>query len=279
MDVRRILTVINGSDQDEALLRQALAVAQTHGARLDALFVRRNAASGGDFLGDAFSTYGMETVLEALDDAAAEASVRAHQAFERVADDATAERLGKFTEFVGLPEAALAQEGRLSDLIVMARPEGDSAHHQLSAVKIAACESGRPLLALPADRTPDAPLDKAMIAWDGSLEASRAVTGALPFLTRAKSVKAVHAGSDSEDSAQLSRLANYLERHGVSASTETLALDHRSTARTLVDAATEDGADLLVMGGFGAPGWLYALGRDDTTALLKGTGFAILMVH
>ena len=70
MDVRRILTVIDGSDQDEALLRQALAVAQSHDARLDALFVRRNAASGGDFFGDAFSTYGMETVLEALDDAA-----------------------------------------------------------------------------------------------------------------------------------------------------------------------------------------------------------------
>ena len=205
MEIRRILTVIDGSDQDENLLRQALAVAVRHEARLDALFVRRNAASGGDFLGDAFSTYGMETVLEALDDAAAEASVRAHQAFERVADDAAADRLGKFTEFVGLPEAALAQEGRLSDLLIMARPDGDSAHHQLSAVKIAACESGRPLLALPADRAPEAPLDKVMIAWDGSLEASRAVAGALPFLARAKSVKAVHAGSQSEDAASPQR--------------------------------------------------------------------------
>jgi nucleotide-binding universal stress UspA family protein len=279
MEYRRILTVIDGSDQDEPLLRQALAVAVRHEARLDALFVRRNAASGGDFFGDAFSTYGMETVLEALDDAAAEASVRAHQAFERVADDAPADRLGTLHEFVGLPEAALAQEGRLSDLVVMALPDGEAAHHQLNAIKIAACESGRPLLALPVGRAPEAPLDAAMIAWDGSLEASRAVAGALPALTRAKTVKAVHAGSDTADAAQLSRLANYLDRHGVSTTTETLALDHRSIARTLMEAAREDAVDVLVMGGFGAPGWLYALGRDETTALLKGTGFAILMVH
>lgn len=152
MEVRRILTVVDGSGQDEPLLRQALAVAARHEARLDALFVRRNAASGGDFLGDAFSTYGMESVLEALDDAAAEASVRAHQAFETVADDAPAALLGRFSEFVGLPEAALAQEGRLSDLIVMARPEGEGAHHQLNAIKIAACESGRPVLVLPVGR-------------------------------------------------------------------------------------------------------------------------------
>ncbi|MED5549664.1 MAG: universal stress protein [Pseudomonadota bacterium] len=279
MEIKRILTVIEGSEQDEPLLRQALALAIRHNARLDALFVRRNAASGGDFLGDTFSTYGMETVLEALDDAAAEASVRAHEAFERVADDAPANRLGRLAEFVGLPEAALAQEGRLSDLVVMALPDGDSARHQLSAIKIAACESGRPLLLLPAGRAPDAPLDKAMIAWDGSLEASRAVAGSLPLLEMASSVKAVHAGTDHEDAAQLSRLANYLDRHGVTASTETLALDHRSTARTLIEAAGAAKIDFLVMGGFGAPGWQYALGRDDTTALLKGTSFAILMVH
>jgi len=92
-------------------------------------------------------------------------------------------------------------------------------------------------------------------------------------------VKAVHAGTDHEDAAQLSRLANYLDRHGVTASTETLTIDHRSIARTLIEAASAADIDFLVMGGFGAPGWQYALGRDDTTALLKGTDFAILMVH
>lgn len=279
MEIRRILTVLDGSEQDEPLLRQALAIAVRHGARLDGLFVRRNAASGGDFMGDAFSTYGMEAVLEALDDAAAEASKRAHEAFERVADDALPDNLGRLAEFVGLPHLALAEEGRLSDLIVMGLPGGQGANSQLNAIKTAACESGRPVLLLPAGRAADASLDKVMIAWDASLEASRAVSAALPVLARARSVKAVHAGVHEADAADLARLASYLDRHGVTASTETVNSSDRSVARALLDTAHDDGMDLLVMGGFGAPGWQFMLGRDDTTALLKDTEFAILMVH
>jgi nucleotide-binding universal stress UspA family protein len=279
MAFRRILTVINGSDDDEALLRQALAIAEAQAGRLDALFVRRNAASGGDFMGDAFSTYGMEAVLEALDDAASEASLRAHRAFERVGDDAPAEHFGRLSEYVGLPHQAMAAEGRLSDLVVMALPRGRSAPSQLSAIKTAACEAGRPVLLLPPDRAADAGFKRIMIAWDGSLEAARAVSGALPLLAAADSVKAVHAGLHDDDSARLGRLANYLDRHGVSAATETVDASGRSIARALVETARDDAADLVVMGGFGAPGWQYALGRDETTALLKDTGFAILMVH
>lgn len=279
MEIRRIVTVLDGSERDEPLLRQALAVAVRHGARLDGLFVRRNAASGGDFLGDAFSTYGMEAVLEALDDAAAEASLRAHQAFETVADDALPDNLGRLTEFVGLPHLAMAQEGRLSDLIVMSLPEGQGAGSQLNAIKTAACESGRPVLLLPAARPADAPFDKVTIAWDASLEASRAVAAALPLLARAQAVKAVHAGVHGEDAADLARLASYLDRHGVTAATETVERGDKSVARALIDAAAAGGVDVLVMGGFGAPGWQYMLGRDETTALLKDTQFAILMVH
>jgi len=279
MEIRRILTVLNGTDQDEPMLRQALALAARHEARLDGLFVRRNAASGGDFLGDAFSTYGMEAVLEALDDAAAEASVRAHQAFEKIADDADDAHLGRLIEKVGLPQLALAEEGRLSDLIVMALPRGAGAHNQFSAIRTAACESGRPVLLLPVDRGSDAALDHVLIAWDASLEASRAVAAALPVMARAGSVKAVHAGLHEDDAADIARLAHYLERHGITAATQTVERDGRGIARTLIETARDSGTDLLVMGGFGAPAWQYALGRDETTALLKDTDFAILMVH
>ena len=67
MKHRRVIAVLSGSEEDTPLLSRSYAICADYEARLDALFVRRNAASGGDFLGDAFSTYGMEAVLEALD--------------------------------------------------------------------------------------------------------------------------------------------------------------------------------------------------------------------
>jgi nucleotide-binding universal stress UspA family protein len=279
MRLRRVMIVLSGSSDDPNLLAQGVALCEANSARLDALFVRRNAASGGDFLGDAFSTYGMESVLEALDDAAALAAARARTAFEAMADASSSDVVGRMIEYIGLPRSAMAAEGRLCDLILAAKPDGTDARNQLNAIETAAFESGRPILILPADR-PDKPdFDRITIAWDGSLEASRAVIGAMPLLQAASSVSIIHAGADSESSEQLAAMAAYLDSHRVTAATETVALDGRSPARALIDASIDHGADLLVMGGFGAPGWQRSLGRDETSQLIKGTPFAILLAH
>lgn len=279
MKLRRVMIVLSGSSEDEALIDQSVALCAVRDARLDALFVRRNAASGGDFLGDAFSTYGMEAVLEALDDAAAAAATRARAAFEKMADNAPVSVVGRFVEFIGLPRSAMAAEGRLCDLIIAAKPDGVEARNQLNAIETAAFESGRPVLVLPEARQPAAEFERIVIAWDGSLEAARSVIGAMPLLQSGGKVTVLHAGTEEEASEQLSAMAHYLSIHRVEAATETIALEGRSAARALVDASVKHSADLLVMGGFGAPGWQRSLGRDDTTLLMKDTPFAIVLAH
>lgn len=279
MRLRRILIMLDGGECDDALLGQALGLCEAHEARLDALFVRRNAASGGDFLGDAFSTYGVEGVLEALDDAAALASERAHASFNTLADGASPDRIGRFIEFIGLPRAAMAIEGRISDLILVAKPDGAELQNKLNGIEAAACQSGRPILVLPESREAGSGFGRIVIAWDGSLEAARAVIGAMPILQAADAVLLLHAGIDDGSAEQLADMAQYLAVHRVRAETRSVSLDDRSPARALIETSTAEGADLLVMGAFGAPGWQRSIGRDDTTALLKGTPFAILLAH
>ncbi|SDL61829.1 universal stress protein [Maricaulis salignorans] len=279
MRLRRIVIMLDGSPSDGPLLRQGVGLCREHEARLDALFVRRNLASGADFLGDSFSTYGMEAVLEALADAAAKASAAAHAAFETVADEADEAVIGKFIEYIGLPEEALADEGRLCDLFVMAKPEGRAGAAALQSISMAATRSGRPVLLLPAERDPEAGFKRMAIAWDGSLEAMRAMVGAMPMLQAADAVAVLRAGRGAEASDQLAEVAAYLDLHCVTAATSTIALEGRSASEVLIDAATADHTDLLVMGGFGAPILLRALGRDETTSLIDGTSFAVLLAH
>lgn len=279
MKLRRIVIMLDGSETDAPLLRQGLELCKAHQARLDALFVRRNLASGGDFLGDSFSTYGMEAVLEALADAAAQASANAHAAFDVVADDATGPAMGKFIEYIGLPDEALADEGRLCDLIVMAKPEGRAAAHQLQSISMAAAQSGRPVLLLPPERDAEAALKRVVIAWDGSLEAMRATVGAMPLLQAAGSVSILHAGSDAAASDKLAGIARYLDLHAVDSTTRSIDPAGRGAAKALIEAATAEAADLLVMGGFGAPLLQRAIGRDETTALIDGTSSALLLAH
>jgi len=279
MKLRRVMIVLNGLGGDDLLLAQGLALCEAHKAKLDALFVRRNAASGGDFLGDAFSIYGMETVLEALDDAASEACIRAHEAFDTMADNASPDHIGRFIEYVGLPEDALADEGRLSDLIIVGKPEGADIHAPMNAVEMAAAQTGRPVLTVPQDSPAQDAFKKVTIAWDGSLEAMRAVIGAMPFLTIADSVSVIHAGTDDEATGQLSRFAHYLDIHGVKAAIRTIPLNNKGAANVLAAACKKDGADLLVMGGFGAAGWKHLIGWDETTVLIRDSDLAILLAH
>tara|TARA_R110000868_G_scaffold369683_1_gene633095 strand:+ start:1911 stop:2744 length:834 start_codon:yes stop_codon:yes gene_type:complete len=277
MKLRRIVIMLDGSDADSLLLRQGLQLCKAYGARLDALFVRRNLTSGGDFLGDSFSTYGMEAVLQVLAEAAAEASIRARAAFDGAIDAATGSNIGKFIEHIGLPEEALAEEARLCDLIVMAKPKGRAAAHQLQSISMVAGLSGRPVLLLPPEQEAAADFRRVVIGWDGSLEAMRAIVGAMPLLEAADSISILRAGGDAGDADRLAAIARYLDLHGVTASTHSIGLEGRSVAKALIEAAGE--ADLLVMGGFGAPLLVRAIGRDETTALIEGTSFALLLAH
>ena len=279
MKLRRVLAVLSGSEEDGFLLEQAHAICSDYKARLEALFVRRNAASGGDFLGDAFSTYGMEAVLEALDDAAATAAQKAKASYDALADTAERERVGRFIEFVGLPRTAISREGRLADLIVMPKPSEKDLRNKLNSIETAAFESGRPVLVLPMEDEQPAHFNQVVIAWDGSLEAMHAVVGAMPFLQAARSVTLTHAGTESDAADQLAELSAYLDLHKVRTETRSVDLAGRSVARALIETSAESQADLLVMGGFGAPGWQRSLGRDETTNLIKDVPFAILLAH
>lgn len=279
MKLRRVISVLSGSEEDTPLLKKAYTLCANYGARLDSLFVRRNAASGGDFLGDAFSTYGMEAVLEALDDAAVLAARKARASYDALADDAERDRLGRFIEFIGLPRSAMSQEGRLCDLLIMPKPSRQDLRNKLNSIETAAFESGRPVLVLPADGECCQRFNDIVIAWDGSLEAMHAVVGAMPFLQNAEHVTITHAGTDNEAANQLADLSDYLELHDVKSATRTVELSERSIARALIESSSQNGADLLVMGGFGAPGWQRSLGRDETTCLIKDVPFAILLAH
>lgn len=279
MKLRRVISVLSGSEEDTPLLNSSYSLCADYGARLDSLFVRRNAASGGDLLGDAFSTYGMEAVLEALDDAAVLAARKARTSYEALADDAERDHLGRFIEFIGLPRSAMSQEGRLCDLLIMPKPSRQDLRNKLNSIETAAFESGRPVLVLPLDGQASERFNDIVIAWDGSLEAMHAAVGSMPFLQDAEHVTITHAGTDSEAANQLADLSDYLELHGIKSATRSVELSGRSIARALIESSDQNGADLLVMGGFGASGWQRSLGRDETTCLIKDLPFAILLAH
>ena len=114
-------------------------------------------------------------------------------------------------------------------------------------------ESGRPVLIVPYIQKAGLKLDRAMVCWDGSRNAARAIADALPLLARAKAVEVVivtgEPGKERRDRG--ADIAHHLARHGLKVEVERLVAGDIDIASTILSRAADLGADLIVMGGYG----------------------------
>jgi nucleotide-binding universal stress UspA family protein len=139
----------------------------------------------------------------------------------------------------------------VSDLAVLPRPQ-DQAPLELGAVLEATLfGAGRPLLVVPPSGAP-APGNTIAIAWNGGTQAARAVGWALPFLESASAVHCLTAPTRRTSAAVADDLAEYLGWRGIACGQHAVAAQEGETVgAALLRVASEVGADLLVMGGFG----------------------------
>jgi nucleotide-binding universal stress UspA family protein len=144
-------------------------------------------------------------------------------------------------------------------------------------------ESGRPVLLLPPGegRFPDC--RRIMIAWDASVEASKAVRDAIGLMKAADAVDVVlidpvpsFEGHGPEPGADL---AAYLGRHGVSATVHCLPRQGRETGEVLLRTSDELGADMIVMGGYGHSRLRQRIFGGTTTRMMKEARVPVLMAH
>ncbi|MSP68601.1 MAG: universal stress protein [Alphaproteobacteria bacterium] len=153
-------------------------------------------------------------------------------------------------ETIGHDATELAREGRVHDLIVLARSGDADGLPSVEAVEAALFGSGRPLLLVPPE--PAAAIgESVVIGWNGSAEAARAVARALPLLLQAKKVTLVTIGEDSAKGPMVDRAALYLKRHGVGAETARLpAGGGKPAGEALLAEARRLKADMLVIGAY-----------------------------
>jgi nucleotide-binding universal stress UspA family protein len=171
----------------------------------------------------------------------------------------------------------VAEYGRSADLVLISRPVNDQGV-SADTIEAAVLGSGRPVLIPPP--TPLATVPETMIiAWKASPEAARAVTAAMPLLSTAKRVLVVtvaeEQGLSDEEGA---RLANTLRWHGFDASARHLQPDRLGAADTLLAAAGEERA-LLVMGAYGHSRlreWMFG---GFTRHILLDAAVPVLMMH
>lgn len=251
MSLKDILVHVDSSHHCKARLDAAAALAARHEARLTGLFVRTTPHVP-QFV---MSQLGPE-VTQAQRRFADEAAARGRALFE----EATG-RAGVSAEFRA-PEGELLDtlvlHARYSDLIVIGQYDrrDDNMADEREAADHVILDSGRPVMVVPYAGQFPVIGETVLVAWNASREATRAVNDALPLLRAARSVHVLAVnprrnGVNGHGDIPGADMANHLARHGVNAVAEHVVARDVDAGNMLLSRATDEGADLIVMGAYG----------------------------
>jgi nucleotide-binding universal stress UspA family protein len=142
-------------------------------------------------------------------------------------------------------------------------------------------QSGRPLIVVPYIQKAGLTLERALVGWDGSRTAARAIGDALPFLTRAKAVDLIIVATEraQRDEITGAAMAQHLARHDVRVDVKRIVAADTDVANTILSYAADVSADFIVMGGYGHSRLREFILGGATRGILQSMTVPVLMSH
>lgn len=179
---------------------------------------------------------------------------------------------------------AICLQARYADLVIVAQhdPDEEYPHVAEDFPEYVVSNCGRPVLMVPYTGEFAHVGRRVLIAWDGSREASRAITGALPFLREADIVHLVVFNAektfDVHGALPGNDIALYLARHEVKVEVlrQTTPID---IGNAILSLAADMSSDLLVMGAYSHSRMREVLLGGVTRTVLRSMTVPVLMCH
>jgi len=288
MPIKSLLVPMNAVQSDRSTLDLALAIARPTNAHIRALFVRsdpRDAALYGGFGAEAV---GIGRIMDQIEKEGVEASARAHEAFEtwcarndigeykkaRAGTRVSAD----WQDETGNADLIVPRIGGLADLIVETGLYDAKLPLEQTTIEASLFGSGRPVLVAP-KVLPRALDNGALIAWNGSREANRAVGAALDLLATQKKVAIYSAPETGRAAANSADLIEFLGWHGIAATRVAASKGAKSIGADLLDIAGRERASLLVMGAYTHGRFREMVLGGVTAHVLRQAKLPVLLAH
>ena len=289
MSIRTILVPLSDASGEAGTLGTAFAVAKTFNAHVDVFHLRADPTrSISDIVGETVTPALVGETIKAAEDRAQRVATRVRKVFDESTAKARIEIVNRpsahekptasYGEETGLNDYWIETRGRVSDLIVVRRPRNST---DIGARTIAECAlmgTGRPVLLAPAT-APNEIGSSVAIAWNGSIEASKAVTLAMPFLMRAHTVTAISVVEKGSKDHNLDGLVQYLRWHGIPAKLVVVTKRGGDTGKAVCGAASRAKADLLVMGAYTHSRIREMIFGGVTDHVLRASRIPVLFAH
>jgi len=276
MAFKTMLVHVDTGRSAAARLKLSADLAARSAAHITGLYVRR------PFQAPAFSDAGpaMDSLYRTYENAAKADEALATAAFRDLIGGTSLSSEWRVVD--GLAEEVVAAHARYADLVIVGQSEPDAAATTTppDLAETVALASERPVLIVPHIGVTKPPGKTVMLCWNGTREAARAVTGALPILKQADKVIILlidpRNDGDEQPGASISR---WLGRHGVKAVVQRDTAAESSVGGVILSRAADQDADLIVMGLYGHSRMReWVLGGASRTLLASMT-VPLLVAH
>jgi nucleotide-binding universal stress UspA family protein len=186
---------------------------------------------------------------------------------------------GEWEMAVGLPASYVTRRAQGIDLVILGQRTPDHSTG-LDAPQEVVLACGRPVLIVPYAGHIERIGETAIVAWNGSREAARAVQDALPLLSGAASVTVFLVNpEEAADIADAHNLVIHLARHGLNAKKLVVREDILAVSDTVLAQVAALDADLLVMGAYGHSRLREMILGGVTRDVLRNMNVPVLMSH
>jgi nucleotide-binding universal stress UspA family protein len=286
MALRDLVVLLDGSPRDEAKLSVAIELARRNDAHLTGLCPLELLLPA-----DMSFALGGYPDLWALPEFAkqVDSQARAKAAIIEAGFRELLRREGIKGDWVleaGFLIPSVTRRAQACDLIVVGQtdPENPLPATARTLVEDILMTAGRPLLLIPYAGRFDTIGTNALVGWTPTRESARAVHDALPVLAPSAKVMVltVETPRESGDNEvpQTTEIAEHLSRYQLDVSAaRTVVSDGLSPADALLDYASDIGADLLVVGGYGHSRTREMIMGGVTRDLLRHMTVPLLMSH
>jgi len=289
MNFKSLLVWLTGDKSDVVVMQSAMAVAEKVNAHVEALHVTPPLETLSPVMGEFDAGGARQQYFEKAEKIASDKLNDAKAVFKngsslgKVKQSIETPIEKSWTHVSGFDGPELSARGRLSDLIIMARPEKENGGIDAATIEAALFETARPVMIV--GQNPLAVNElKITIAWDGSREATLSIGFAVPILQLAKQVTiiCIQNQKSNDDMASLklvTSLSRYLERHSIAVETAIRSSSKDDISQTLLDEVHKNKSDLVVMGAYGHSQLSEYLFGGMSRSLLSDPGIGVFMAH
>src|SRR5215469_8933019 len=258
MSYKDLLVCIDAGSMDSARVRLALNLARAHRAHLTGVCVMPEVASAAARASGFGSPVGMvglagegATPGGAVDEVfrEAEAADIAEQWFKSELRLNGVE--GEWHLLSGRETDALIELAKIADLTVLGQASREARSNGFRPQDVV-MDTARPILVVPYAGSFETVGKRALVAWDRTREAVRAVNDALPLLAEAEAVTVIFVGAQEasldRQRPSLDRVVMHLRLHGINAEAEQTLQSGLAVSDVLLSRAADLSADLIISG-------------------------------